>query len=508
MAKQRDKDPATRSANSGDGSAGQDTAADDAQPPVVDTEVTTEHSITLGGAALHYTATAGTLVVRDERDMPRASIFHVSYTVPCDDPAERPLTFVFNGGPGSAALWLMLGALGPRRVEVSDATLAPAPPYRVVDNPHTLLDVTDLVFIDPVRTGLSRPEGEAKDDDFLGLEQDLASLAELIRLYVTRHARWASPKYLAGESYGSMRAAGLLGTLHDKGMAFNGALLISVVLDLTTLLAAPHYDLPAILHLPSFAATAWYHGMVSGADSASGGAGDLAAFVDEVRTYATTEYTLALMRGARLPEDRAAAVAEAVHRYTGLSPRYVRNARLRLDTDRFCKELLRERGQTVGRLDSRFVGRDVDDAGEHCEHDPSLTAVLAPFNAAVQDHLRRELKVVEDRPYLALNLDANENWQWHGKGKIGGPSTVELLRKAMLQNPGLRLFVANGYFDLATPFLAVEHTFDHLGLSAGDLDRVVMKYYEAGHMMYLHPPSLTALARDMHSFYTGERPAD
>ena len=460
----------------------------------------TEHSITLNGETIEYMATAGTLVLRDDDDKPRASIFHVAYTKKGADPTTRPITFLFNGGPGSAALWLQLGAFGPKRVDIPDAQAVPPPPYRLIDNEHTLLDLSDLVFIDPVQTGYSRPEGEAKDEDFLGLDQDLKSVAELIRLYVTRNGRWDSPKLIAGESYGSMRAAGLLGLLHEQGMAFNGGILISVVLDLMTTVFETHRDLPPILYLPTYAATAWHH------DALPEKPAEMGPFLDEVRHFARTEYTLALMKGVRLPKDEAEIIAQKLHRYTGLSVEYLQRTKLRIEIGRFCKELLRHRGQTVGRLDSRVTGRDLDNAGERFEADPAMTSVLAAFNAIIQSYLRRDLQFEEDRRYHALNMEANKHWNWAAKDRITSPCTAGPLRVAMTQNPYLRLFLANGYFDLATPFSAVEHTFDHMGLELSDLERVTMAYYHAGHMMYIHPASRAKLKEDLRAFYAASIP--
>ena len=461
---------------------------------------TSEHVITLNGKALPYRATAGTLVLRDDKGKPRASMFHIAYAKKDADPASRPITFVFNGGPGSAALWLLLGAFGPRRVDIPDALTLPVPPYRLVDNEQTLLDVTDLVFVDPVRTGYSTPEGEAKDEDFLGIDQDLKSVAELIRLYITRNNRWASAKLVAGESYGSMRAAGLLGMLHDQGMAFNGGILVSVVIDLNTLIFETHRDLPPILYLPSYAATAWYHNALPSQPPR------LEPFLDEVRSFACNEYALALMKGTRLGKEEASSIARKLHQYTGLSIEYLERTKLRINNMRFCKELLRERGQTVGRLDSRVLGRDRDNAGEFFESDPAMTTVLAPFSATMQSYVRRELGFEEDRPYHAINQEANKNWKWSSEGRITGPSTAEPLRTAMLRNPHLHLFVANGYYDLATPFLAAEHTLDHLGMEPADLERVHFGYYEAGHMMYVHPPSRAKLHQDLLAFYAAAIP--
>ena len=464
-------------------------------PEPVERTVDSQHTTTVGGRELTYTARAGTLVLRDDDGKARASVFYVAYTLDDTDPRQRPVTFAYNGGPGSAALWLQLGTFGPRRVDMPDAIHPPPPPYALVDNAESILDLTDLVFIDPVQTGYSKPEGEAKPEEFHGVQEDIESVGEFVRLWTTRHSRWSSPKLLAGESYGTLRSAGLVDHLQQKGMAFNGVLLISMILDLGTVLFEPSALLPPVLHLPTYAATAWYH------DALPERPAELLPFLEEVCAFARGEYLAALAQGSRLSEEDAERIVERLHRYTGLSLPYLRRTRIRPEIERFCKELLRGRGRTVGRLDTRYLGVDIDDAGEHCEHDPSLTAPFGPFAGAMQDYLRRELRYEEDRAYHALNFAVNEGWRWPVKGRLGAPSTADALRRAMQRNPHLRVFVAQGYYDLATPFFAAEHTLDNLGLPSADLSRIDVAYYEAGHMMYFHPPSRTKLKADLSAFF-------
>ncbi|MEM9189263.1 MAG: peptidase S10 [Myxococcota bacterium] len=455
----------------------------------------THHELTLGGKTIAYTATAGTLVLKDDEDKPRASVFFVAYTQDGAEATERPVTFAFNGGPGSASLWLQLGTFGPRRVDFPDAVQPPPGPYGLVDNEQSILDLTDLVFIDPVLTGYSKAEGEAKAEEFLALQPDVATVSAFIRRWVTENQRWRSPKYVAGESYGTTRAAGVLGALHDQGMAFHGAILVSTILDFATVIFEGDNDLPPVLHLPTYAATAWYH------DALPQRPKELEPFLDEVREFARGEYLQALFAGARLDSDTRAQVAQKLHRYTGIDPSFIVGSRLRLEISRFCKELLRQRGRTVGRLDTRYLGRDHQSVGDVPEHDPAFTAALGPYTAVMQDYLRRELEFEEDRAYQAINMEANRKWNWAEDKRLGYPSTMAALRKAMLQNTHLRLFVANGYYDLATPFFAAEHTIDHLGIDSEDYDRVAMTYYEAGHMMYIHPPSLAKLKRDLRAWF-------
>lgn len=466
--------------------------------------VQTEHSITIDGKVLRYTARTGYMGMKDEEGKHKANIFYTAYTLQTDTPiSERPITFAFNGGPGSSSVWLHLGALGPRRVLLSEEGNALPPPYRLVDNEYTWLEYTDLVFIDPVGTGYSRPAKEEKREQFHGVEEDIASVAEFIRLYTTRSGRWLSPKFLAGESYGTTRAAGLSGYLQDRfGMYFNGLLLISTVLQFQTLHFVPGNDLPYILYLPAYTATAWYHGKLEPTLQHN-----LAATLNEVRAWALGDYMLALAQGDTIADDQRQRTATALARYTGLSEEFILRTDLRIALHRFTKELLRSEHRTAGRLDSRFKGIDRDAAGEQSDYDPSYdTAIYGPFTAAFNDYVRSALHYENDLPYEILSSGVHP-WNW-GTADKGFTNVAETLREAMTKNPFLKVFVANGYYDLATPFSATEYTINHLGLDVSLQKNITMEYYEAGHMMYIQHRSLHKLYEDTRRFIAASFPQE
>lgn len=461
--------------------------------------VETEHSVTIGGQTIGYRAIAGTLVARTEDgEKAKASVFFIAYLKQSvDDPSQRPLLVSFNGGPGSSSVWLHLGMLGPRRVLSGDVGDLQPPPYGLVDNEHSLLDVADILFIDPVSTGYSRPAPGEEAKQFHGVDEDIESVGDFIRLFVTRYGRWLSPKYLIGESYGTTRAAGLSGYLQQRhGLYLNGIALISVVLDFQTLRFTEGNDLPYVLYLPTYAATAWYHGMLSAAYQA-----DLRTVLNEVEAFAAGEYAAALFKGETLTDDERATIAEKLARYTGLTTEYIEQTNLRIHIARFVKELLRHKRRTVGRLDSRFQGIDRDAAGEHFEYDPSYAAIQGSYTAALNDYVRRELGFESDLPYEILT-GLYERWDY-GKYQNQFLNVGETLRAAMSQNPHLRVCIANGYYDLATPYFATEYTINHLQLDPSLHSHIEMSYYEAGHMMYVHPPSLLRLNETVRRFIAG-----
>lgn len=482
--------------------------APEARPIPEDQIVESRQRVTLGGREIAYTVTTGTLVLREEAEKSgdqagvaegekaRATVFFVAYTR--DDVADtttRPLTFSFNGGPGSSSVWLHLGLLGPRRVQMEDAGAVTAAPYRLLENEWSLLDETDLVFVDPVSTGYSRPVPGEKAKDFHTFKRDIESVGDFIRLYTTRWRRWPSPKFLIGESYGTTRAAGLAGYLQDRhGLFLNGLMLISSVLDFQTLDAGFTNDLPYVLYLPSYTATAWYHRRLDATLQQ-----DLRTAIEASRGFAFGEYATALLKGASLDAKTRASVAKSLARFTGLSPEYVERSDLRVEIMRFTKELLRDAGRTVGRLDSRFTGIDRDTLGDRIADDPSFSALMGPYTAALYDYVRGELGFESDLPYEILSFKANEAWRF-AEHENRFVEVCETLRRAMTINPNLRVFVANGYFDLATPFAATEYTFDHLALDPSLRGNVSMGWYEAGHMMYVHPPSLARLKADLARF--------
>jgi carboxypeptidase C (cathepsin A) len=468
--------------------------------------VETKHRVSVAGRELRYTVTTGTLVLREEADKAgeggptveaekaRAAIFFVAYTLDgVADRRSRSLTFSFNGGPGSSSVWLHLGLLGPKRVHMDDDGNPPPPPYRLVDNEQTLLDMTDLVFIDPVSTGYSRVlPGEAARQ-FHGFRRDIEAVGDFIRLYTTRYGRWLSPKFLAGESYGTTRAAGLAGYLQERhGLYLNGLMLISAVLHFQTLEFEPGNDLPYLLFLPSYTAAAFYHNALPPELQ-----GDLRATLAEAEAFALGEYATALLRGSALPADERERVAARLARYTGLSPQYIARCDLRVRDDRFVKELLREAGRTVGRLDSRFKGIDRDGAGERADADPSLTAIIGPYTATLNDYVRSDLKFESDLPYEILTGRVHP---WRSDHENKYIDVAETMRAAMTRNPHLRVHVASGYYDLATPYFATDYTLSHLGLDPSLGGNLSVSYYEAGHMMYIHRQSLAQLRQALVEF--------
>jgi carboxypeptidase C (cathepsin A) len=472
------------------------------KPEPKDNLVETRHKVVIDGQEIAYTVIAGTMVLKEETadrekesegEKPKASFFFVAYLRDgVEDVSKRPLTFSFNGGPGSSSVWLHLGLLGPRRVVMGDAGSLVPPPYGLTDNEFSLLDTTDLVFIDPVSTGYSRPVEGQKAKEFHDFKKDIESVGDFIRLFTTRYGRWLSPKFLIGESYGTTRAAGLSGYLQERhGLYLNGIMLVSAVLDFSTLEFEPGNDLPYILFLPTYAATAHYHGKVRTRKP-------LKAFLAEVEKFAFGEYADALSKGALLSKRQQTLIAEKLARYTGLSRAYIEQTNLRPVIYRFCKELLRDRRRTVGRLDSRFLGMDRDAASEFCESDPSMDAILGPYTAALYDYVRRELKFESDLPYEILNPKV---WPWsYADHQNRYVNVAETLRHALCVNPHLKVHVANGFYDLATPYFATEYTFNRLGLEKELQSNISMSYYEAGHMMYIHMPSLERLKEALKKF--------
>ena len=474
--------------------------------------VSTDHRMVLDGATQEYPATCGTVLLRlyddaeaktpgaaaDKRgvDKPRAAFFFVAYTLKNGDAAvPRPLTFSFNGGPGSSSVWLHLGLLGPQRVATDDTGLAPPPPYALRDNEYTLLTHSDLVFIDPVGTGHSRMLENETLNEFHEYQRDLDSVGEFIRLYLTRYNRWGSAKYLIGESYGTTRAAGLTHHLQEKhDIYLNGVMLVSLAIDLQTLSFDHANDLPYALFLPTYAATAWYHRAL-GPDMQRKALREVIAAAE---TFAHNDYNTALMQGSRLSPAERERIASQVSRFTGLSIEYVLRCDLRPLDGRFCKELLRQRGQTVGRLDSRFVGQDRDDAGEQPEADAAMNNLAGAYAACMNRLLRQTLKFDSDAPYV-LHAPIWDKWKWkdfENKYVNVGAS----LRRAMLANPHMRVYVASGFYDLATPHAAGDYTLSHLGLRDALASNISVNYFEAGHMMYIHQPSLARMAMQLRSF--------
>jgi carboxypeptidase C (cathepsin A) len=466
--------------------------------PAVEKFSKTSHSIHIGSAELAYTATAGTLVLKRDDGKARASIFFVAYTLDsATDKARRPLTFAFNGGPGSSSVWLHMGALGPKRVDLPADGSAPRPPYRVVDNDQTCLRYTDLVFIDPVTTGFSRAAPGENASQFHGYDGDLEEVADFIRLYLTKFDRWSSPKFLAGESYGTTRAAGLSEyLLRQDGIYLNGISLISSVLNFETVRFGPGHDLPYILFLPSYTAAAWHHKKLP-ADLQNV---PLENAVEQSRKFAGGEYTLALMKGDKLNAGERADLAKKIARFTGLRPEYVVESNYRILVYRYFKELLRDQRHTIGRYDDRLEGTDIDAAGEAAEYDPSYAAVQGAFTATFNDYVRTELKWESDIPYEILTGKVNP-WSY-ARQQNQYLNVSEPLRQAMTQNPAMHVLSMNGYYDMATPFFATEYVVSHMGLDSSVSKHIAFAYCDAGHMMYTRKSCLDVLGKSMTDLYS------
>lgn len=488
------------------GAAGQ--AQDSPEKPAAPAspkEFVTRHTVEIGGKSLRYRAVAGETFLKDDQGVPKASVFSISYLLDgVDAPSQRPLTFLFNGGPGSTATWLHLGAFGPNRLDLGPDPLdAGGPPYPLRPNSHSLLDVSDLVFVDPIGTGYSHALGKGKDSDYWGVDEDSASMAEFIRAYLTRQRRWSSPKYLAGESYGTTRASLLVRDLSLDvldSVALNGVILLSTALDVRIFLSgAPGNDLAYATGLPTYAATAYYH------DQLPEKPANLEAFLAEAREFAATEYLTALFRGDALSAADTVAVAAKLHRFTGLSEPYLRRSHLRVPVDHFLKELLRERGEVLAIHDTRFRGKDPDEAGELVSWDPFLFGIAGPFVTAINGYLTDDLKVEMGESYEVFAEGAGGVWKRPANQQrafSGFLNTTEYLAQAAAANRDFRIFVASGYHDLTTTFYGVEHTFNHSGVPR---DRITLKNYFGGHMMYLHEASLAALSADIRAFVRGAK---
>ena len=477
-------------------------------PPQAETFVS-QHSIEIGGTRIAYTATAGTLLMLDGEGQPRALFGYTSYVKSDGDRSARPLLFAYNGGPGSASIWLHMGILGPERTLVTDAAFTPNGPFERVPNEYGILDKADLVMLDPVGTGFSRAVGEAQGSDFWGVDQDIASVSEFIVQYVTENGRWASPKYILGESYGGVRSGGVAYQLLTKhNLALNGVILVSPYMNFVAGNAGIQIDLPHVLYFTTFAATAWYHDVVPNKPA------DLQAFLEKAEEFATNTYAPALFLGNRLPAAQRQVVLAGMARFTGISEEYWERANLRIDESQFAKELLRQRKQTAGRIDSRFVGDSINLIGESFTYDPFFPSVGPAFVATFNDYYRDVLGVTLDRKYV-VSGGLYKDWDnAHAQpGSSGGrklpfANTGVDLAYAMVQNPGMRLLVQQGYYDLATPYGATRYFLDHMDISPELRRNITVEYYEAGHMMYVHAPSMAKFRRTLAEFISSPAERD
>lgn len=474
-------------------------------PP--ETNSVTKHDWTAGGQTIHYTATAGNLLIRDDQDKANGSIFYVAYTEDGADAKSRPVTFFYNGGPGSATIWLHMGSLGPVRVITQSPEATGPAPFEWIQNPESLIDKSDLVFIDAPLCGFSRAVGKGTAKDFAGTDQDIHAFEKFIVRYITVNQRWNSPKFLFGESYGTTRSAGLVAALQSDGIEFNGVTLLSSILNYNR--RAPGLDYEAIGYLPSYAAIAYHYKKVKTNLS-------IAEWVQQARLFARGPYTEALQQGDKLPPAEFDAMAAKVAAITGLSVEYVKDSKLRISATRFRKELLRGDERILGRYDARFMGWDPESAGENPGYDPSDTGISGVYVGAFHDYIQKELKYMSQEPYYLSGPGLNQVWDFKhrpsgaaggggGGGGRGGeqnqPDVAVDLSDAMRKNPHLHVFSANGYFDLATPFFSTEYDLSHMDLPANLVGNVQFGYYPAGHMVYLNVEALKELKADMVKFY-------
>lgn len=454
----------------------------------------TKNSVTIGGKKIDYTATTGYADLRNDTGRTIAKIFFIYYKKDGDEPGKRPITFTFNGGPGSSSVWLHLGAIGPRRVMLADDGTATAPPYHYSNNEYSWLDKTDIVFIDPVSTGYSSPASGENPNQFHGYVEDVRSVGSFIRYFLSKYERWASPKFLAGESYGTTRAAGLSDFLQSNYRIFlNGIFLISAILNFGTNDYYIGNDLPAALYVPSYTAAAWYHKKLSPELQA-----DLQHALKESEQFAMGEFASALLKGESLSGDEKNKMAEKLAYYTGLSKEYCLQNNLRITEDRFYKELRRKDGLTIGRLDARFTGRDFDDAGETPDFDPSFVNIDGPFTTAINDYFEKELNFKEEKPY---NIFGNV-YPWNFNNVQNRFLNVaESLRSAMTKNPALKVYIGAGYYDFATPYFIARYDINHMFLRPELQDNIQFHYYQAGHMYYINKPSLIQFKKDVDDFF-------
>ena len=481
---------------------GTDAAKEKPLPVPAEAVSTTKHDLSLHGQTIHYTASVGNLLIADDKDKPNASIFYAAYTQDGADSKTRPVTFFYNGGPGAASLWLHMGSFGPMRV-FTDSPNATAPaPFRVVPNDSSLLDKSDLVFIDAPLCGYSRAVGTGKLKDFAGVDQDVAAFHKFIGKWLTHYGRWGSPKYLFGESYGTPRSAALVASLQNDGIEFNGVVLLSSILNYGV--RTPGYDLTSMVYLPSYAAIAWYQNKVPHT-------GTLEKFVESARQFDRAVYMPALAEGDHISPGEMNDVATKLSAFTGLSVSWLKEAKLRIEPTRFRKELLRDQERTMGRYDARFLGYDYDAAGETPGYDPSDTGISGAYVAAFHDYVQHELKVTSEEPYHLSGPGVNEAWDWKHKPSGGRgqeqlvPNTAMDLADAIRKNPHLKVYSANGWFDLATPFYETEWDLGHMSLPDALKGNVEFGYYPAGHMVYLNVDALKQFKTDLSKWYDEQK---
>ncbi len=460
---------------------------------------TTQQQLKVGGQTINLTAHAGTMKLRDENNEPIA-LFGFTYYAKNNPEKNRPIVFAYNGGPGSSSFWLHMGVLGPQRIVVNDPEFMPAAPYQMVNNEYSVLEVADLVMLDPIGTGLSIPVGKAKFSDFWGVDQDIRSISLFVRQFLIEHNRMNSPKFLLGESYGTFRNAGVMNSLLNSGIAMNGVIMVSAVFDLRSLVFPPDDDLPYLAHFPTYAATAWYHDQIPDKPV------DVYEFLDEVREFTENEYMPALYKGSRLSDTDKRAMAEKLANFTGTDTDYWMRANLRVTNSEFFAEMLRETGELVGRLDSRYKGINMDGISQTGNYDPQSAAISPAYITGFMDYFYNTLKVDKDQMYTtSAGGRAGFKWDWSHQGNNGWGTQVAIntgpdMANAMSRDPNMKVLILNGIYDIATVFYGVEYSIDHLGLPKNIRDNIIMEYYEAGHMMYTHQPSLEKFRDDVNGF--------
>ncbi len=460
---------------------------EDAQP--------VKRSIPFHGHTLSYTVTPGHLTIRNDKGEPLASMFYVAYTMPSANGRPRPLTFLFNGGPGSSTMWLHMGSFGPMKVDASTPETIPGPPFRYGPNPDTLLDISDLVFIDAPTTGLSRALGKTEPKDLFGVDKDLDAFTRTIQRYLTKYQRWNSPKFIIGESYGTTRAAGLSRSLFDQGIQLNGITFVSTVFNFADFQG----DQELVDFLPTYAADAWYHGKIPNKPP-------LDAFIEQARQFASGPYAAALQKGNGISDEEKQSIAQQMAQLTGLSPDYILRSNLRVQPNRFQRELLRDRHEVIGRIDSRYVGTEPDNVGEGADYDPQGSAITGGFVAALNDYLFRDLGYKTPLIYRPNNYAGiGDDWDLTHKSAEGPQQIADTsvdLADTMRQNPRMKVMSVNGYYDLATPFHGAEYEFGHMALEPQLQQNIRYHYYPAGHMMYIDPVSAQQLKADFAAFYS------
>ena len=469
-----------------------------ARPPVDEAAAVSKGSVTVSGQRIPYTATAGTLTIRDNDGKPTASVFYTAYTKDGAAAGNRPVTFFYNGGPGSATVWLHMGSFGPVRVTSGNPEYIRPAPYGVTSNPYSLLDVTDLVFIDAIGAGWSRPLGTKTGKDFWGVDQDADAFARVVARYITKNGRWSSPKFLFGESYGTLRNGAVAALLEERGLSLNGIVYLSSIMNYGV--RQPGYDANYLTLFPGFAATAWYHNRLQNRPA------DLDAFLNEVRAFTSGAYAAALAKGSNISPEENRAVAEQMSAYIGISPDYIMRANLRFDLGHFQTELLRDGRLAVGRLDSRYTLIPGDANASRPEDDPSSTAISGAYVASFMDYARHTLGYQTELPYKISAREPGFDWDWRHRAPNSNslqttPNTAIDLAATMRTNPYLKALFLNGYYDMATPFYGTEFDVSHMLLEPSLQRNVEFKYYPSGHMVYLNPDSLAAMHADLGRWY-------